>query len=79
MVLGDVVALSSLPMSFDDGMIMEKKSKFPGKKSKTLETHINLLEKQSDPLVPWSSGPPVLWSPGPLVPWSSGPLVPGSS
>ena len=40
MVLGDVVALSSLPMSFDDGMIMEKKSKFPGKKSKTLETHM---------------------------------------
>ena len=28
MVLGDVVALSSLPMSFDDGMIMEKNLSF---------------------------------------------------
>ena len=59
------------------GMILEKKSTFPGKKSKTLEKNIIFLEKQFK--VPGSVGPLVLSSLGPLgplVPWSLGPLDP---
>ena len=60
-------------------MILEKKSTFPGKKSKTLETNINLLETQFKvPLILWSPGPLVPCSSAPLVLWSLGPLVPGS-
>ena len=61
-----------------------KKSKFPGKKSKTLEKYNftgKAISGSPDPLVPWSSGPLVPWSLGLLVPgssWSPGPLLSSS-
>ena len=65
-----------------DGMILQKKITFPGKKNHVpWKKYLQPLEKKfrllwpCGPLVVWSFHPLVLWLFGPLVLWSCGPLV----